>query len=261
MDLADITDKVTAAYQAVGNLAFSYGQGSVTAGFAEQGTLDLVMVWDRNEPPRGNQRPVAVLHEGSALQAAQFDHLDFVRDRFLMGGRSIEVAHYTLAAFDRWIQEVRAGHGWEEMDKPLPLYAVAGFAYGRIGLDDRGLAEAAKEKLTDFPTALIERSRSMLLLEMPSYDEDLDDCVRRGDGFLFHELLSRVHRHALVAWFAAEHRYCPHPKWINKWIARLGLSASISGIERAMWGPVNLARRHELFLTMVERVIALSHRA
>ena len=257
MEHVEIAERVLAAYQAVGGLAFAYGQGSVFSGFVERGTLDFVLVWDRDEPPRSGRRPVAVLHQGTSAEAKQFDHLDFVRDRFLLGGRQVEVTHHTTATFERWLTDVRAGNGWEELDKPLPLYAVAGFAYGKILLDDRGLAADVREKLADFPPALVRRSRSILLMEMPSYDEDLDDCVRRGDGWMFHELLARVHRHALVTWFAAEKRYCPHPKWLNKWIARLGMSASVAGVERAIWGPVNLARRHELFLTMVERIVHL----
>jgi hypothetical protein len=65
-------------------------------------------------------------------------------------------------------------------------------------------------------------------------------------------------RYALVAWFAAEHRYCPHPKWLHQWVARFGMDPSIAALERGLWAPpVSLARRRELFLAMAGRILAL----
>lgn len=249
--------QVTSTYRDVGGLAFAYGQGSLVAGFSRDADLDLVLVWDGEEPPSGGRRPVRELHEGSNALAAQFDHPGYVRDRFWIGDQRIDVRHQTMKVFDYWLTEVYEGRGWEDVDVVLPLYAIAGFTYGSVVADYNGGAAAAREEVAEFPEALVERSRMLVAAELPSFEEDLADCVQRGDGWVFHELLGKVLRHVLVAWFAAEQRYCPHPKWLHRWVTRFGMDLSIANLERAMWGPVSIGRRREMFNTLAKRVLAM----
>ncbi|HEY6739948.1 MAG TPA: hypothetical protein VI076_13975 [Actinopolymorphaceae bacterium] len=246
--------KVVAAYREAGDLAFGYGQGSVIAGFAPDGALDLSLVWDRAEPPATEDRPVQDLHDGSGGVSVRF----FQRDRFWVHGRQVHVLHRTRSEFDGWLDTVGEGHGWEIVTTPTPLYAVAGFAYGALLDDVDGSGGAARERVAAFPQALRERSRSGLAEELASYDRDLVEAARQGDGWLFHEHLGVVHRHAMVAWFAAHGRFCPYPKWLRRWVARFGLDPGIAALERGLWAPpVSLQRRRELFRQMADRILAL----
>ncbi len=252
----DLAASVTAAYRKLPDLAFAYGQGPVVAGFTNDSDLDLVLVWDGADAPKNRSQALRELHDGPG-NPVQYDYPGFALDRFWCKGEQIEVSHKTHETFVGWIRDIRSGWGWEDIDTTMPLYAVAGFAYGRVFADEDGRAAAARSDLTTFPPLLIERSRSVLSAELPSYDRDLAGAVRRSDGLLFHELLGKVLRHALVAWFSAEHRYCPHPKWLQHWVARFGLDTRIAGLERSLWMPVTLERRREAFLTMAERILEL----
>ncbi|WP_020578370.1 DUF4037 domain-containing protein [Actinopolymorpha alba] len=256
MDSAlEIATRVTTAYRRVPGLAFAYGQGPVVAGFTHDSDLDLIMVWDGSAPPRNRSTAMKDLHNGPG-KPIQYDYPGFALDRFWVNGQQIEVSHKTHDTFCGWIRDIRSGWGWEDTDPSMALYSVAGFAYGRVFTDD-GRAAEARTDLTTFPPLLIERSRAVLAAELPSYDRDLAGCARRGDGLLFHEILSKVLRHALVAWFSAEHRYCPHPKWLQHWVARFGMDPGIAGLERSLWVPVTLGRRREVFVAMAERILAL----
>jgi hypothetical protein len=253
----EIAQRVIPAYRGLGGLSFAYGHGSVVAGYTTTSALDLVIVWDRDEAPRLRGRPVRELNDAQR-RPTSFDYQPgFVLDRFWVDGQRVEVAHRTRKTFEGWVADVRQGWGWEEAAFPMPLYAVAGFAYGTLLADSGNVAGAIRDKLTAFPEELVSRSLTMLAAELTSYDHDLGDCASRGDGLLFHELLSKVLRHTLVAWFASEGRYCPNPKWLHRWVARFAMSPAIAGLERSLWGPITLARRRELFLTMARQVLAL----
>jgi hypothetical protein len=249
----EIATRVTHAYRTLDGLAFAYGQGPVIAGFTNDSDLDLIMVWD-GDPPKARSQAMADLHNGPG-KPLQHDYPGFSLDRFWVNGEQIEVSHKSHETFAGWIRDIGSGWGWEDSDSTMPLYAVAGFAYGRVFTDEDGLAAAARSDLTTFPPLLIERSRTVLEAELPSYERDLTGSARRGDGLLFHELLSRVLRHALVTWFSAEHRYCPHPKWLQHWIARFGMDSRIASLERSLWLPVTLERRREVFMSMAERIL------
>jgi hypothetical protein len=252
------------AYRALGGLGFAYGQGSAFAGFtagaslaARDTEIDIVLVWDRDAPPEPSVRPVDALSTGPGLPAT-LHQPGFVVDRFRLDGARVGVTHRTRKVFEGWLRDVRSGRGWESAAYPLPLYAVSGFAYGALLDDETSAGSDIRTELSLFPPALVERSRSVLLDELPGYDRDLMTCARRGDGWLFHELFGKVMRHALVAWFAAERRYCPHPEWLHQWVARFGMDPGIAGLERGLWAPpVSLGRRRELFAAMTERILAL----
>ena len=262
-----IARQVVPAYRALGGLAFAYGQGSVFAGFSADAGLgprdpeiDIVLVWDRDAPPAPSARPVEALSTGPGTPTT-LHQPGFVSDHFCVDGARVGVAHRTRSVFEGWLRDVRAGRGWEGAAYPLPLYAVSGFAYGALLDDGGGAGSDIRSELSAFPPELVARSRSVLTDELASYDRDLAMCARSGDGWLFHELLTKVMRHALVAWFAAEHRYCPHPQWLHHWVARFGLDPGIAGLERGLWAPpVSLARRRELFAVMAARILALPGR-
>lgn len=248
-----IAREIVAAYQRVGDLAVAYGQGSLLAGFDSTAGLDLVLVWDRVDPPPADDRPVHQLHDGRqpAMRFMQ-------RDRFAIGGHEVNVAHRTKREFEDWRDAVHAGRGWEVVTNPAPLYAISGFVYGVLLADLDGSGSQAREKLFTFPEALRERSASTLSDDLTTYESDLVTAAKRGDGWLFHELLGNMHRHAMVAWFAAERRYCPYPKWLQRWIARFNLDPRIAMLERSLWTPpVSLHNRVDQFRQLVDRVLKL----
>lgn len=232
----EVARRVVAAHGGVGELAFCYGQGSVFSGLVADSDLDIVLVWDGAVP-----REVERVRSG--LDAAG------------LGGWPVDVVHFPRAVFEGWLRDVAAGEGWREAVWPLPLFAVAGFAYGVVVDDPRGYAGRALAATRVFPPALAERSREALRAEWPSYDRELGGCVRRGDGWLFHELLCRVVRDAYVAWFAAHERYCPHPKRIGQWAQRFGMGPGIAELDGRMWRTAALGERHALVAEMIGAVL------
>lgn len=87
----------------------------------------------------------------------------------------------------------------------LAVAAVRGVWIGvRGGTGQPGRAgRTARDAVAVFPEALVERAWETLRAEWPAYDRELAGCVRRGDGWLFHELLNRVVRYPYISWFAA----------------------------------------------------------
>ena len=62
-----------------------------------------------------------------------------------------------------------------------------------------------------------------------------------------------------MAPFAANRRYLPFHKWLQKWIARFGLDPEIADLERQLWQPgADLHRRQELFSALAQRVLETS---
>ncbi|HEY8456420.1 MAG TPA: DUF4037 domain-containing protein [Actinopolymorphaceae bacterium] len=250
----EIAHKVAEAYQELDGLAYAYAHGPVIAGFTNDSDLDVVVVWE-DEIPRYRSPVLGRLHNGSG-KPAQHDYPGLSFDRLRIGDQQVEVAHKNHKMVEGWIGDVQAGWGWEDSDSSMSLYSVAGLAYGRVFVGESRAAEV-REELTPFPQLLVERTRAVLEAELPSYERDLTSAARRGDGLLFHELLSKVLRHALVTWFSAEHRYCPHPRWLQQWATRFGMDSRIAGLERSLWLPVTLERRRETFLTMAKRILDL----
>jgi hypothetical protein len=153
---------------------------------------------------------------------------------------------------------VTAGNGWQADVWPLPLCAVSGFAYGIVLDDPQGTASEAANRLDSFPQALIEHSRRALADELPGYDGELAGCVRRGDGWLFHHLLTRLMRTFYVAWFSKHRRYCPHPKRLSAWADRFGLDQAVVELDRRMWTATELESKREFCRAIAEWM--LQHR-
>jgi len=246
-------------YHALGDLAFVYGQGSVVAGLATDADLDLICVWDRDEPPAVVERPLHRLHTGTA-SAAQFDRPGFVLDQFWLGRQQVDVAHVSRSTFDGWLTTVGAGGGWEHRAYPQPLAAVAGFAYGVLLADDSGGGGAARARVATVPQALAERSRAHLAAHLAAYAAALAGCAARGDGWLFHEILADALRPALVAWFATRGHYLPFHKRLHLWIARFALDPALADLERRLWLPdAALADKEARYRLLAERILALPH--
>jgi len=232
-------------------------KGTVVAGFSADADIDIVMVWDRTEPPPPEMRPAPRLNEGDR-PAAQFHQPNTSLDQFWIGTRPVDVAHIPAAAFADWLDRVGAGDGWEQRAYPQPLAAVAGFAYGVLLADEYGAGAAAWVRVAAFPPALAARSRARLAEQLPAYADALAGCAARGDGWLFHELLVEALRGACAAWFAAQGRYLPFHKRLHHWAMRFGLDPSIADLERQLWLPgADLARKRALYIALAEHVLAL----
>lgn len=255
---AKVAAKIVPVYRPIGALGFVYGQGSVVAGFTTESDLDVIFVWDRDEPPPPPQRPVHLINDGAAA-AEQFHQPGFWLDRCWVGGQQVDICHVPRRHFEGWIDAVLAGEGWEHHAHPLPLYAVAGFAYGVLLQDERGGGADAYDRLTAFPAALTERSRRLLSDQLAGYLDALSGCIRRGDGWLFHELLCTGLKLIFVTWFAAHHRYCPHHKWLRRWIERLGLDPAMADLEQQLWDPyADLSRKLDVFTMLAQRALQAS---
>jgi hypothetical protein len=244
---------VAAAYTECGGLSFCYGQGSVFSGLTMDSDLDIVMVWDRDVPP-ADQRPARRLNDGAA-EPIQFDLARSALDKLQVGGWPVDVAHFSRAEFDGWLRDVRSGGGWQDPAWPLPLFAVSGFAYGLMLSDVDGHARRALDELRQFPQPLVDRTRDALRTEWPSFDAELAACARRGDGWLFHDLMSTLLRHTYITWFAAHHVYCPHPKRLGQWIARFAMEADIATLERGIWQDTSLTERRTRLTATVTAVL------
>lgn len=130
---------------------------------------------------------------------------------------------------------MRAGHGWEGSDYPRPLAAVSGFRYGMLLHDPAGEGSRRLRHLDAFPSDLVRVSREALLAEVPGYRTELQRCAERGDGLLFHELLTKVERTILVAWFSVRGIYMPHEKWLARSIQRHAIDPRFAELEKDLW--------------------------
>lgn len=255
-DVSHITDKVIAEYRRIGGFAFSYGQGSVFAGFSQDSDLDINLVWERACPPQRSERPVVLLCD-SGHEPVQFDEASLALDKLWVDGRQVDVIHHSRKTFDHWLEHSHRGDGWQESVWPLPLFAVSGFFYGVLLDDAHGDGALAHAALALFPDALIHKTHEALARNFPFYQGELAACVRRGDGWLFHELLCKLLRDAYITWFAAERRYCPHMKRLHCWIERFNMDEEIAGMERRIWQVPDLEPKLQLVATMVKKVLQM----
>lgn len=251
-----IAQKVISEYRRIGGLAFGYGQGSVFTGFSQDSDLDINLVWEQDVQPARETRPVGLLcNPGHA--PVQFDGPSLALDKLWVEGRQVDVVHHSRKTFNRWFEQIQSGDGWQEAVWPLPLFAVSAFFYGVLLDDPQGEGTLAHASLKQFPTTLVHKTHDSLARTLPFYQSELGACARRGDGWLFHDLLGKLLRDTYITWFAAEHRYCPHPKRLQGWIERFNMDAEIAEIERSIWEVPVLAEKLQLVETMVEKVLQL----
>lgn len=228
-----VRQEVIPAYDAIGALAFVYAQGSLVAGYTSTADLDLVLVWQA-QPPRASFRPVSQLNDG-ARPYETYDVPGFVVDRFWASGQEYSLKHETVQDLDGWISTVHAGHGWHGSEYPRPLAAVSGFRYGILLHDPAGEGIRRLRQLDPFPSDLVRVSREALLAELPGYRAELRRCAQRGDGLLFHELLTKAEKTVLVAWFSARGIYMPHEKWLARSIQRHAPAPRFAELESELW--------------------------
>lgn len=251
-----ITRKVITEYRRIGDLAFAYGQGSVFAGFSQDSDLDINLIWEQPFPPQRSVRPVAFLCDAQH-EPIQFDESSLALDKLWVDGRQVDVLHHSRKTFDHWLEQVRAGDGWHESVWPLPLFSVAGFFYGVLLDDDRGYGSKAHIALSTFPDALLRKTHETLVRNFTSYQDELAACVQRNDGWLFHELLSKLLRDSYITWFATEHHYCPHLKRLHHWIKRFNMDVQIAEMEQKLWQVPALPPKLQLTTEIVEKILHL----
>jgi hypothetical protein len=256
--VSQIAHKVITEYRRIGGLAFGYGQGSVFTGFSQDADLDINLVWEHAFPPARETRPVGLLCDPGHAPV-QFDEAALALDKLWVAGRQVDVVHHARKTFDGWLEQVRDGDGWQEPVWPLPLFAVSAFFYGVLLDDAHGEGALAQAALVQFPDALVHKTHEALAQKFPFYRGELAACVRRGDGWLFHDLLGKLLRDTYISWFAAEHRYCPHPKRLQGWIERFDMNAEIAEIERKIWEGPGLNQKFQLVETMVEKVLQVKY--
>ncbi|ACQ82070.1 hypothetical protein Bcav_3828 [Beutenbergia cavernae DSM 12333] len=255
--VSDVVARVIERYRPGGSLAFAYGQGSVLSGIVADSDLDVVMIWADGVPTRSARPARALATPGT--DPVQHDGAFGGLDSFDVDGWPVDVAHHTQEQFRRWVAEVLDGAGWQRQSEwPSPLFAVSGFAYGEILADDAGLAREVRARLEAFPARLHDTTRTHLDQMRPAVLAELAGCVRRSDGWLFHELASDLVRTAYLAWFAAHCRYCPFPKRTAAWAQRFGLEPELIDVEQRIWSAAGLDERLELIAAFSEGVLAVA---
>jgi hypothetical protein len=251
-----VVEQVLNAYTRCGALAFAYGQGSTFCGFATDADLDIVLIWPDDIPGRA-ERPASQLCD-PGVTPVQFGDAAFGLDNLIVSNRDTQVMNYSRSTFGSWCEAVSDGEGWRGPAWPLPLHAVAGFVYGVPLADDDGEAAAIREQISAPSAKLRSNTRETLTSELPEYRKALSSSARRSEGWLFHELTVKLTKHAYASWFAAEGRYLPFPKHLDRWIARLGLDRELAHLEQLIWGASNLIERQQAVLEFVEGVVALN---
>ncbi len=246
-------EQILDAYAGRGSLAFAYGQGSTFSGFEEDADVDIVCVWSEVIPV-GPRRPASELCD-AGVAPVQFDGTTFGLDNLVVDGRETQVMNYSWPTLDSWCETVSDGEGWRGPAWPLPLHAVAGFVYSVPLVDDRGEAAVIREQISTPSAKLRNNTHEALIGELPEYRKALSSSVRRGEGWLFHELVVKLTRDAYVSWFAAEGCYLPFPKHLDRWVDRLGLDRELARLEQLIWRPASLAERQRAVLEFVEAVL------
>lgn len=178
-----------------------------------------------------------------------------------MDGWPVDVAHYTEHEFARWLDDVRHGNGWQDREWPLPLFAVSGFAYGVLLADSERAGRRAVAQVESFPSALLDKARTQLANVWPGLRAELAGCVRRSDGWLFHEMAGNAIRDTYIAWFAAHRRYCPFPKRIAAWAQRFKLDPELLDLEQRIWRTGPLDQRLAVITTLVEGVLRIAQQS
>jgi hypothetical protein len=250
-----VVERVLDAYSGCGPLAFAYGQGSTFYGFESDADLDIVMIWPDEIPARA-KRPAAQLCD-PGITSEQFDDVTFGLDNLVIGRRDTQVINFSLSTFGSWCEAVDDGEGWRGPAWPLPLHAVAGFAYGVPLADDAGEAARIREDLPGPSARLRANTRESLADSLPGYRRALSSSAHRDEGWLFHELTVRLVKDAYAAWFAREGYYLPFPKHLDRWITHLGLDPELARLERAIWRTPSLIERERAVLEFAEGVVAL----
>jgi hypothetical protein len=253
--VSTVVERVLDAYGKCGPLAFAYGQGSTFSGFETDADLDIVMIW-ADEVPARTTRPAARLCD-PAITSVQFDDVTYALDNLVIGRRDTQVINFSLSTFGSWCEAVDDGEGWRGAAWPLPLHAVAGFAYGVQLADDAGEAARIRDDLPGPSARLRANTRDTLADSLPEYRKALGSSARRDEGWLFHQLTVTLVKDAYAAWFAREGYYLPFPKHLDRWIARFGLNPGLARTEQAIWRTPDLSERQAAVLEFAEGVLAL----
>jgi GNAT superfamily N-acetyltransferase len=221
--------QVLPAYAPLGQLALVYLLGSLVSGYTADADLDIMMIWDDADVPAASLReaPVARLDEQPGVAPFVVDYRDIHLERYVIDSQEYNVAHQTLTSFETMLQTILDGRR-DNTERVLdPLVATAGFAYGELVLDPKGLGQQWKSRLSTFPPAVKRECRRAVLGHRQAYLTDLRTLMRRADWFKFHCILVEAVRTTLRALFALHEVYYPGDKWLRQSIIRFGLGEEV----------------------------------
>lgn len=236
-----LVGRLVPGYSSAGGLAFAYAQGSLVEGLTEEADLDLVLVWD-DAPPPDRYRPPAGLADPFP-EPTLFDQAGFVVDRFWLDTQQVDAKHVTTAEVRAWAAAIEAGEG--RQGYPMPAVSVYGLLQGIVLHDPKGMADELRGRLRRVPPTFQARAAAAAARAHDSYPQELAAAAQRGDGLLFHSLVSDYLRLLFMAWFAAEDTYWPHEKRLNVRLRLMGRE-DLAGLEEKVWTTDPLGRLHAI---------------
>ncbi len=255
-----VQQQLLPAYESLGRLTLVYLLGSLVSGYTEDADLDLMMVWDDADVPAASLREplVAGLDERQGISPFVVDYRDIHLERYVIDSQEYNVAHLTLTSFEAMLQSILDGRR-DNIERVLdPLLATAGFAYGELVLDQKGLGQQWKNRLSTFPPMVKRECRRAVLAHRQAFLTDLRTLMRRADWFKFHCILVEAVRTTLRALFALHEVYYPGDKWLRQSILRFELGEEVltcfdrlfeaqgSALERAIEQHAALSRLMDL---------------
>lgn len=241
--------EVAVWYSERGDVVGCYAFGSLVEGWTETADLDVSVVWGDGPPPARERLPVPIADgEPSALS---IDEPGFVVDRFFLDGQQVDVHHHTVAELDHWVAEISTGRG--DTGYPMPVIGLHALMSGIILADD-GRIGVFRTAFADVPTAFISATAARERSGRDSYLDELDRCVDRHDGLLFHSLAVEALHRGFIAWFARHNWYWPHEKRLGQRLTVLG-SPDLAALEGQVWGAATLRDKR---LLIEELLSALS---
>ncbi len=232
-----VRERLLPAYEPLGSLTVVYLLGSLVSDYTDQADLDLMMVWDDPDVPVARQREplVARLDERQGISPFVVDYLDIHLERYVIAGQEYNGAHLTLASFEAMLQSILNARR-DSTERILdPLLATAGFAYGELVLDRKGVGQQWKSRLSSFPVAVKQGCRRAVLAHRQEYLTELTTTRKRGDWFKFHCVLVDALRTTLRALFALHEVYYPGDKWLRQAILRFGLGDEVLASFDRLW--------------------------
>jgi hypothetical protein len=175
-----VIETVIPAYKQLGSVLFTYAQGSLVEGYADEADLDLMMVWAAG-PPDGTARRGLRLGD-QAPDPSFFDQPGFVLDRFWLSGQQVDLKHVTIGEVTDWVEQVEAGAGTRGY--PMPVIALHGLSHGDLLDDPEGRGNELQTRIGPIPLAFVTKSSAILEgAASEEYLNELAGCVSRGTGF------------------------------------------------------------------------------
>jgi Domain of unknown function (DUF4037) len=141
-------------------------------------------------------------------------------------------AYVTRVELEAACAAVTAGEG--RRGYPIPVIAVHGLVHGKILFDREGSVTGLQRTMAPVPATFKQKASTEALASIDSYLHDLDGCVGRSDGLLFHAMASQALREVFIAWFAVNDIYWPHEKRLGERL-RLAGRDDVAELESRVW--------------------------